>query len=205
MTLGALTLVLASGSPRRQELLARLGLEVIVVAPGVDESPVVGEPPPIHALRLAAEKARAVGALHPHLPVLAADTVVVLGERIYGKPASRDEAARMLTELAGKTHLVLTALALCWRGREAAHLESARVTIVPYTRALFEWYVATGEGDDKAGAYAVQGKGAALVERVEGNVQAVMGLPLGPLPALFARVGLEIAANGDRLQLNRRD
>lgn len=200
-----LTLVLASGSPRRRELLARLGLEVLVVAPAVPESPVVGEPPPLHAFRLATEKARAVGALHPQLPVLAADTVVVLGERIYGKPAGRDAAATMLTELAGKTHLVLTALALRWGEREVAHLESARVAIVPYTRALFEWYVATGEGDDKAGAYAVQGKGAALVERVEGNVQAVMGLPLASLPALFARVGLEFAANGDRLQLNRLD
>ncbi len=205
MTLGVLTLVLASGSPRRRELLARLGLEVTVVAPGVNESPVVGEAPPIHALRVATQKARAVGTLHPDLPVLAADTVVVLGERIYGKPASRDEAATMLTELAGKTHLVLTALALRWGEREAAHLESARVAIVPFTRALFEWYVATGEGDDKAGAYAVQGKGAALVERVEGNVQAVMGLPLASLPALFARIGLELSANGDRLQLNSRD
>jgi septum formation protein len=186
-------------------LLARLGLEVTVVAPGVTEFAVVGESPPIHALRLAAEKARAVGTLHPELPVLAADTVVVLGERIYGKPVSRDEAATMLTELAGKTHLVLTALALRWGDRGATHLESARVAIVPYTRALFEWYVATGEGDDKAGAYAVQGKGAALVERVEGNVQAVMGLPLASLPALFGRLGLELSANGDRLQLTRRD
>ncbi len=204
MTLGALTLVLASGSPRRRELLARLGLEVTAEAPGVDESPVAGEPPPIHALRLATEKARAVATLHPELPVLAADTVVVLGERIFGKPANRAEAAAMLTELAGKTHLVLTALAVRWGEKEAAHLESARVVIVPYTETLFRWYVATGEGDDKAGAYAVQGKGAALVQRVEGNVQAVMGLPLASLPVLFARVGLELSANGDRLSLNRR-
>jgi septum formation protein len=196
--------VLASGSPRRRDLLARLGLEVTVTAPDVDETPLFGEPPPLHALRLARDKAAAAGALHPELPVLGADTVVVLGEKIFGKPGSRAEAAEMLAELAGKTHVVLTALALRWGEREASHLESARVAIVPYARQLFEWYVATGEGDDKAGAYAVQGKGAVLVERVEGNVQAVMGLPLAPLPALFARVGLELTADGERLLLSPR-
>jgi septum formation protein len=204
VTLGALTLVLASGSPRRRELLGRLGLDVAVVAPDVDERPVPGEPPPIHALRLAREKARRGAALHPSLPVLGADTVVTLGERILGKPASRADAAAMLADLAGRTHVVLTALAIRWEEREATHLESARVVIVPFVQPLFDWYVATGEGDDKAGAYAVQGKGAALVERVEGNVQAVMGLPLAPLPALLARVGLELAAEGDRLLLSRR-
>jgi len=204
VTLGALTLVLASGSPRRRELLGRLGLHVTVVDPDVDETPIPGEPPPIHALRLAREKAYAVAALHPELPVLAAHTVVVLGERIFGKPASRAEAGAMLAELAGRMHVVLTALALCWGEREATHLESAKVAIVPFAAELFGWYVATGEGDDKAGAYAVQGQGAALVERVEGNVQAVMGLPLAPLPALFARVGLELVADGDRLLLSPR-
>jgi septum formation protein len=204
MSRGTLTLVLASGSPRRRELLARLGLEMTVTAPDVDETPILGEPPPIHALRLAREKAAAAGALQPELPVLGADTVVVLGEKIFGKPGSRAEAAEMLAELAGKTHVVLTGLALRWGEREASHLESARVAIVPYGERLFAWYVATGEGDDKAGAYAVQGKGAVLVERVEGNVQAVMGLPLAPLPALFARVGLELTADGERLLLSPR-
>jgi len=204
VNLVALTLVLASGSPRRRELLGRLGLDVVVVAPDVDEDPIPGEPPPTHALRLAREKAQRVAALHPSLPVLGADTVVTLGERILGKPASRADAAAMLADLAGRTHVVLTALAIRWEEREATHLESASVVIVPFVKSLFDWYVATGECDDKAGAYAVQGKGAALVERVEGNVQAVMGLPLAPLPALLARVGLELAAEGDRLLLSRR-
>jgi len=204
VTLGALTLVLASGSPRRRELLGRLGLDMTFVVPDVDENPIPGEPPPIHALRLAREKAHRVAALHPSLPVLGADTVVTLGEKIFGKPTSRNDAATMFADLAGRTHVVLTALAIRWEGREATHLESARVVIVPFVRPLFDWYVATGEGDDKAGAYAVQGKGAALVERVEGNVQAVMGLPLAPLPALLARVGLGLAVDGDRLVLNRR-
>jgi septum formation protein len=200
----ALTLVLASASPRRHELLARLGLETEIVAPDIDETPLPAESPPIHAERVAREKARAVALRHPDLPVLSADTVVVLGDRILGKPADRREAAAMLADLAGTTHTVLTALALRWGEREAGHLEAARVTFVPYSKELFAWYVATGEGDDKAGAYAVQGKGAVLVERVEGNVQAVMGLPLASLPALFARVGLELAADGNRLIVSRR-
>lgn len=200
----ALTLVLASASPRRHELLARLGLETKIVAPDIDETPLPAESPPIHAERVARRKARAVALRHPDLPVLSADTVVVLGDRILGKPADRREAAAMLADLAGTTHTVLTALALRWGEREAGHLEAARVTFVPYAKELFAWYVATGEGDDKAGAYAVQGKGAVLVERVEGNVQAVMGLPLASLPALFARVGLELTADGDRLIVSPR-
>jgi septum formation protein len=204
MTRRSLTLVLASGSPRRRELLSRLGLDLTVAAPDVDETPVPGEPPTIHALRLAREKARAGAALHPELPCLGADTVVVLGDRIFGKPASRGEAAAMLTDLAGKVHVVLTALALRWGESEASHLESAEVRIAPYSRELFEWYVATGEGDDKAGAYAVQGKGAALVERVDGNVQAVVGLPLAPLPDLFEQAGLELVAAEDGLIITPR-
>jgi nucleoside triphosphate pyrophosphatase len=204
MTRSALPLVLASGSPRRRELLARLGLEVTVVEPRVDETPVPGEPPPLHAVRLAREKARAGSALHPELPSLGADTVVVLGERIFGKPANRGEASAMLADLAGRTHVVITALALRWAEREATQVESAFVTVVRHSPELFGWYLATGEGDDKAGAYAVQGKGAALIERVEGNVQAVMGLPLATLPALFGQVGLDLVAAGDRLLVTPR-
>jgi septum formation protein len=204
MTRAALTLVLASASPRRRELVARLGLEVMVVPPDVDEARLPEEAPPVHALRVAVEKARAVAGFHPDLPVLAADTVVVLGKKVFGKPGNRAEAAEMLAELAGKTHTVLTGLALRWGDREASHLETASVTLVPYEEQLYGWYVTTGEVDDKAGAYAVQGKGALLVERVEGNVQAVIGLPLAVLPALFARVGLQLAAADDRLVLSLR-
>jgi septum formation protein len=204
MSRPALTLVLASASPRRSELIARLGLDMIVVPPRVAEARLPDEAPPAHALRLAAAKARAVAALHPDLPVLAADTVVVLGNRVFGKPGTRTEAAEMLADLAGKTHTVLTGLAVRWGEREASHLESARVTLMPYHEQLYRWYVATGEVDDKAGAYAVQGKGALLVERVEGNVQAVIGLPLAALPVLFARVGLQLVTTAGRLVLSPR-
>jgi septum formation protein len=197
-------LVLASGSPRRRELLARLGIDFSVIRPGVDEAPFPGEPPSAHVARLAAEKARAGSAQHPRAAVLAADTVVVLAARIFGKPATRVEAASMLAELAGRTHTVLTATALRWRTKETVQLETARVTLLPYSPELYGWYVATGEVDDKAGAYAVQGKGALLVERVEGNVQAVIGLPLAVIPRLLEQVGLRLTASGDRLALSPR-
>ena len=195
-------LVLASASPRRRELLARLGIDFAVVSPDVDETPRPGEPPDRHVTRIAQAKALAGADRHPEAVVLAADTAVVLGSRIFGKPASDAEAATMLGELAGKTHEVLTAAVLRWRGREALHLEIAKVRLVPFAPDLYAWYVATGEPGDKAGAYAVQGRGALLVERVEGNVQAVVGLPLAPLPALFRQVGLHLAGRGGRLSLS---
>ncbi len=198
------SLVLASGSPRRRDLLARLGIEFSTHIPDVDETRRPGETPPAHVVRVAREKARVVSEDRADAAVLAADTVVVLGTKIFGKPASREEAASMLVELAGRTHTVLTAVVLRWGAREASHLEAASVTLAPYREELYRWYVATGEVDDKAGAYAVQGKGALLVERVEGNVQAVMGLPLAALPQLFARIGLNLAADSDRLVLIRR-
>ncbi len=197
-------LVLASASPRRRDLLARLGLEFSVDVPDVDETPGPGEDPPAHAMRIAAAKASAVAARRPDVAVLAADTVVALGRRIFGKPASRPQAAAMLAELAGRTHTVFTATVLRCGGREADHLETARVSLVSGPPELYDWYVGTGEVDDKAGAYAVQGKGAVLVERVEGNVQAVMGLPLAALPRLFEALDLRLVVAGDLLVRSRR-
>jgi len=204
MSRAAPWLVLASASPRRRALLARLGLEFSVDVPDVDETPAPGEKPPAHAMRIAVAKARAVGTRRPDAAVLAADTVVALGTRIFGKPASRPEAAAMLAELAGRTHTVFTATVLRCGGREAHHLETASVKLVSGPPELYDWYVGTGEVDDKAGAYAVQGKGAVLVERIEGNVQAVMGLPLAALPRLFETMDLRLAVSGDRLTLSRK-
>ena len=188
-------LVLASASPRRRELISRLGLPVDVMAADVDESPLPGEPGPLHAVRVAAAKAAAVAAIRPGAPVLGADTTVVLGERILGKPADRSQAAEYLRSLRARTHVVVTALSLRYDGREARHLEQSSVTFAAFSDEILAWYVATGEGDDKAGAYAVQGGGAILVERLEGNVQAVVGLPLAPLPALLDQVGLRLRRN----------
>lgn len=201
MQAAGLPLVLASASPRRCELLARLGLDLLVAPAQVDESPLPDEAGPVHALRVANAKVSAVARDYPDHPVLAADTVVIRDGRIFGKPRDRSEAAAMLQFLAGATHVVATAVAVRWQGREASHLEVARVTFAPFDAELFGWYLATGEGDDKAGAYAVQGRGAVLVERVEGNVQAVVGLPLSAVPGLLGRVGLRLVAQGDRLTL----
>lgn len=184
--------ILASASPRRRELLARLGLRLCVVPAQVDETPLPGEPPPVHALRVARAKLKAVAPRYPDWPVLAADTVVTLGTRVLGKPRHQREAREMLQALAGRPHLVLTAVAVGWRGRCATHLEVARVSFAPLDHHLLEWYVAGGEGADKAGSYALQGAAAAFIPRVEGNVQAIVGLPLAALPLLFARVGLAL-------------
>jgi septum formation protein len=194
-------LILASASPRRQELLGRLGLRFSVVPAAIDETPRAGEPPAPHAIRLARAKAEAVARANPGAVVLAADTVVVLGEEILGKPADRDAARCMLTRLSGRDHLVLTALAVRFDDRAAEWLETARVRFAVLTPELIGWYLDTAEGEDKAGAYAVQGRGALFVERVEGNVQAVVGLPLAPLPRMLARVGLALRPSGDRLRL----
>jgi septum formation protein len=184
--------ILASASPRRRELLARLGLEVRVVPAHVDETPLPGEPPPVHALRVARAKLEVVASAYPDRPVLAADTVVTLGARVLGKPRHAREARTMLQALAGRTHLVLTAVAVGWQGRRATHLEAARVAFAPVGFDLLDWYVASGEGADKAGSYALQGAAAAFIPRVEGNVQAIVGLPLAALPLLFSRVGLAL-------------
>lgn len=194
-------LILASVSPRRRELLGRLGVLFSVVPPAIDETPEPGESPALHAIRLARAKAEDVARGNPGAAVLAADTVVVLGEEILGKPADRDSSRRMLGKLSGRDHLVLTGLAVRFDGRESEWLETVRVRFAPLTPDMIDWYLDTNEGEDKAGAYAVQGRGALFVERVEGNVQAVVGLPLAPLPRMLARVGLALRPSGDRLRL----
>jgi len=199
--LSALTLILASASPRRRELISRLGLAVEIAPADVDEAPRPGEPPALCALRVARAKALHASGRFQESPVLAADTIVVLGQRILGKPVDRFEAVAMLRALSGRSHTVITAMAARWQGREATHLEHARVVIAPLPGPLIDWYVATGEADDKAGAYAVQGRAAVFIDRVEGNVQAVVGLPLAPLRGLFARVGLDLKPAGERLVL----
>ena len=189
-----LQLVLASASPRRRELVALLGLPVICEPADIDESSLPGEAPGCHVLRVARAKAARIAPGHPENPILAADTTVVVGDTILGKPRAREEARTMLALLSGRTHSVLTGMCLMWRGQVASHLEPATVTFKKLDAALIDWYLASGEGDDKAGAYAVQGLAGALITRVEGNVQAVIGLPLAPLLDLLARVGIQTRA-----------
>ena len=184
-------LILASGSPRRRELLAGLGLRFAVRPVDLDESPLAGEEPAATVLRLAAAKAAAVA--HPGELVLGADTVVVLDGLLLGKPRDPEDAARMLAAIAGREHTVLTGVALCepGRDRQAAALETSRVRMAALTAEEVAWYVATGEPLDKAGAYAVQGLGALFVEEVFGNYTNVVGLPLPAVRRLLAELGYD--------------
>jgi len=188
-------LVLASQSPRRRELLASVGLEVAVRPAHADESVRPGEAPEAYVRRVARDKAEGVAAAPGEL-VLAADTAVVLDGAILGKPADDGEARRMLRALSGRTHVVLTgvhARALPAAGvppREGSELVCTAVRFRPLAPAEIDWYVATGEPADKAGAYAVQGIGGALVAGVAGSVTNVVGLPLAETLALLARLGL---------------
>jgi septum formation protein len=174
-------LILASGSPRRHELLALVGLPFEIVVPDVDETPLPDEDPAAYVARLAEAKARAVdGAL-----VLAADTTVVVDGTIVNKPADPDDHARMIRRLSGRAHEVLTGVALRGRGLQVT-VERSTVRFVELTDAEVDWYVGTGEGSDKAGGYAVQGRGGIFVDRVEGSVSNIVGLPLHLVRAMLA-------------------
>lgn len=176
-----LTLVLASQSPRRKKILEFLSVPFRVVKPrGVDETALPGEKAPFLVKRLALAKARAVSKLYPYLPVLAADTVVVKKNRIYGKPKNFNEALKMLTSLQGTKHEVWTAVALMWGARkiERSHLEKTTVIFKRLSQEQIISYLKTKEPYDKAGAYDIQGTAASWIKKWEGDYFNVMGLPI---------------------------
>ena len=182
-------LVLASGSPRRLQLLVMLGIPCRVVVPNADETRGTSEGPEAYVVRLARAKAGAVAAREPGELVLGADTIVVVRGEVLGKPASPEEAAVMLGKLSGRTHHVMTAVALASGDRVAHALDVTDVTFRPLDHTTIAGYVTTGEPMDKAGAYAVQGFGAALVEGIRGDFFGVMGLPLRLVLDLLERFG----------------
>ena len=183
-------IVLASGSPRRRQLLEMIGLDFRVVSPDVDESLGPAEQPEGYVTRLAHEKATTVAGRERGAVVLGADTTVVLRGAIFGKPASPEEATAMLRRLEGRKHQVMTAVAVAQNGRCEHALDVTDVTLRPLSDELIAQYVATGEPLDKAGAYAIQGKGAALVEGIRGDFFGVMGLPLRLALELLGRFGV---------------
>jgi septum formation protein len=190
-------LVLASASPRRAELLDRVGYRFTVDPADADETIVGGEDPSDFVARVAADKARTVAARHPHAAVLAADTAVVLDGRALGKPTDPADAMRMLTDLSGREHQVMSAVHLCIAtGAERSFTAVARVRFGPCDPGMLAGYVAGGEPMDKAGAYGLQGVGAALVTRVEGDPTTVVGLPLHDTVELLRSVGLPPPAFG---------
>lgn len=184
--------ILASGSPRRRELLGQLGLSFDVLAAELDESVRPQERPKAYVERLAREKAVAVQSRRPGSIVLAADTSVVVDDAILGKPgADAREGAAMLRSFSGRTHQVMTGVAVA-----AAQVQSLVVTSDVVFRALSEaeiaWYVATGEGADKAGGYALQGKAAAFISAIVGSSTSVIGLPLAEAVELLRVAGVRL-------------
>ena len=178
-------LVLASASPRRAELLTSAGFTFDVAPADVDETPRAREMPGAYALRVARDKAVAAAAEWPNAIVLAADTVVVADGRILGKPADRTDAERMLKTLSGAVHDVLTAVVLRQNGREVSDVVTTRVRVLPLSEGEIAWYIASGEPEGKAGAYAIQGRAARFIDRIEGSWSNVVGLPISTVHKLL--------------------
>jgi septum formation protein len=205
------SIYLASRSPRRRELLGHIGVKFHLLlfrnrpgaAPDVDEEPLAGEDPRAYVMRVARAKAaagwkRMLERNLPRAPVLAADTTVALGGRIFGKPASRQEAEAMLAELSGQRHEVLTAVVLQYEDQVESALSGSEVQFRALAPEEIRDYVATGESDDKAGAYAIQGRAALFVSEIRGSQSGIVGLPLYETAQLLQRMGASRERRGAR-------
>ena len=181
-------LVLASASPRRQELLRNAGIAFAVQPAHIPEDPLPGEDAKACAERLAREKARAVAQKRPHDTVLGADTVVVIENQILGKPTDATDATRMLRMLSGREHQVITGVCLVVKGQASVASETTSVTMSEISEKEIADYIATGEPMDKAGAYAIQGYAARWIPRVEGCYFNVVGLPIALVAALLESI-----------------
>ena len=181
-------LVLASGSPRRKELLSLLGVDFIIRAPEVNESQHAGEDPENYVRRVSSEKASAVkGSV-----VLGADTCVVLEGTIYGKPVSLENAEAMLQKLSGKVHQVVSGVAVRTSEQLMITVVHTDVEFISLNQRLIDWYLGLGESLDKAGAYALQGAGGSLIKAINGSHSNVVGLPLVETAGLLDRAGIDL-------------
>ena len=186
---------LASQSPRRQELLQQIGIPFQQLVSEIDETPGGDEAPGDYVCRMAREKARA-GWMEvqarglPEIPLLAADTSVVMGSKILGKPNNPEQACDMLLSLSGNCHAVMTAIAVTNGHKTIVRLSTTQVQMTPFDRVRAEAYVATGEPADKAGAYGIQGYGAILVESIRGSYSGVVGLPLQETADVLSEFGI---------------
>lgn len=189
--------ILASNSPRRRELLEQLGISFSVDPADVDERVLRGEAPEAYAARVALDKARVAAGRAREGVVIAADTIVVVGDSILGKPADARDAGQMLAALSGREHRVITGLVVmdAASGRTAARTSITQVWFKDLSEREIADYVATGEPLDKAGAYGIQGRGALLVERIEGCFSNVVGLPLSLLVEMLRNFGVSLHGN----------
>ena len=183
---------LASASPRRRQLLDLIGVPHVVTPADIDETPRASERADEYVIRLAREKAEAVWARHSDLPVLAADTTVVIDSEILGKPESVADALSMLGKLSGREHLVHTAIALRMAQAVNVGISTTQVSFAPLTEAQVLAYWASGEPQGKAGAYAIQGLGAVFVSNISGSYTGVMGLPLYATAAMLRAQGVPV-------------
>ena len=188
--LADLKVVLASSSPRRHQLLELIGLAHDVRAADVDETHIAGEQPDSYAERLARAKAERISADDGEAVVIGADTIVVVDGEVLGKPRDANDAARMLVMLSGRAHEVMTAIAVSHEGHTASAVERVSVTFRDMSEEEIASYISTGEPMDKAGAYGIQGYGATIVRRIDGDYFAVMGLSLVRLVDLLSEVGV---------------
>lgn len=187
--------ILASGSPRRKELLNQIGASFTVFTSNAKEESGDAEKVEELVMRNAEAKARTVAVAHPELPVLGADTVVSLAGRMYGKPKDKADACRMLAELSGRTHEVSTGIAFVKKGTVYADVVTTKVTFAAMSAEEIAQYAETGEPLDKAGAYAVQGKAAVFIEKIDGSYSNVVGLPLYALTRLAGKAGVDLYGN----------
>ncbi len=183
-------LILASRSPRRADLLTQMGIEFCAYPAEIDESVWANEPASDYVQRIAMSKAAAVRHRFPSLPVLGSDTAVVLDDTILGKPSGRAAAIEMLLALSGRTHQVLSGVALMVEDRHHYRLSTSQVRFRAISANEAASYWATGEPADKAGGYAIQGRAAAFVEHIEGSYSGIMGLPLFETMELLSQIGL---------------
>ena len=185
--------ILASSSPRRRELLAAIGLDFEVMPSHIPEVPDPQEAPEEYVARLSREKAETIAERHPSRWIIAADTTVLLGDQLLEKPADPADAVRMLMQIAGQTHVVYTGVTLrnAAAGWSETRVAESEVRMLPLARNEIEWYVATGEPLDKAGAYAVQGIGAMFIESIHGSYTNVVGLPLAMLYQMLRKAGID--------------
>ena len=195
-----LTIVLASRSPRRVELLHRLVSDFIVMPADLDETPHPQEDPVAYVQRLALQKARAVYmASAATSVVVGADTTVDLNGDILGQPIDDDDARRMLQLLSGTTHRVHTGVAVVSNRGEQVKVVSSDVTFMPISPQMLAWYIGTGESAGKAGSYAIQGHGSALVASSTGSMSNIVGLPLAETATLLASAGVEVAPSAHEI------